>query len=177
MDSMVLRRLHGSFTARTWWFHSRVRYFRCVLERSNIMKRALGLLLVVGLLIAAMATAAVAASPADGVRDLVATGSQVGNAYATGFVDADDNGISDNFVDANNDGICDNFVDADGDGINDLRGTVGMGGQGNGTCSGDNFVDADGDGVCDNVGSDGGSHQRHQGMGGRDPGQGHRSTF
>jgi hypothetical protein len=134
------------------------------------MKKAFGLLLAVGLLMAAMTTAALAATPGDGARDFADAGSQVGNAHAWGFVDADGDGVNDNFVDADGDGTCDNFVDADGDGINDLRGTLGMGGQGahgNGTgdCSGDNFVDADGDGVCDNAGT-GGMGGGQQRMGG-----------
>lgn len=123
------------------------------------MKKALGLLLVVGLLVAAMATAALAAAPGDGVRDFVDTELQMGNAHAWGFVDADGDGVNDNFVDANGDGVCDNFVDSDGDGINDMRGTRGMGGHGEGACSGDDFVDADGDGVCDNAGAGGGSQR------------------
>ena len=136
------------------------------------MKKALGLLLAIGLLTAAMTTAALAATPGDGVRDFVDAGSQVGNAHAWGFADTDNDGVNDNFVDADGDGVCDNFVDADGDGINDLRGTLGMGGQGGhgngaGDCSGDNFVDADGDGVCDNAGSGGmGGGQHRMGGGG-----------
>lgn len=134
------------------------------------MKKTLGLILAVGLLMAAMTTAALAAAPGDGVRDFVDTESQMGNAHAWGFADTDNNGVNDNFVDANDDGVCDNFVDAGGDGFNDLRGTLGMGGQGahgntDGACSGDNFVDEDGDGFCDNAGS-GGAGGDHQRMGG-----------
>ena len=81
------------------------------------MKKTIGLLLVVGLLVGILATAAFAATPGDGIRD--PTGS--GNGHAWG-ADADDRGTA-NFVDADNDGVCDNFVDADGDGINDSRGT------------------------------------------------------
>jgi hypothetical protein len=127
------------------------------------MKKTIGLLLVVGLLIAAMAAAAFAAVPGDGIRDLVGTGSQAGDGHAWGFVDVDSDGVNDNFIDANGDGVCDNFVDNDGDGINDLRGTLGVGGHGphgTGACDGDNFIDADGDGVCDNAGSGGGQQRR-----------------
>ena len=59
--------------------------------------------------------------------------------------------------------MCDNFVDDDNDGINDLRGTLGGGGNGphgSGDCDGSGFVDEDGDGVCDNAGS-GGGQKRH----------------
>ena len=134
------------------------------------MKKALGLLLVVALLVAAMATAAFAAEPGDGVRDYVGTGSQAGNGSAWGFVDVDENGINDNLVDVDGNGVCDNFVDVDGDGINDLRGTLGMGShgpRGTGDCSGDNFIDVDGDGICDNAGSGGGQQHR----GGNGPGR------
>ena len=122
------------------------------------MKKTFGLILAVGLLMAAMTTAALAAAPGDGVRDFVDTESQMGNAHAWGFADTDNNGVNDNFVDANDDGF------------NDLRGTLGMGGQGahgnaDGACSGDNFVDEDGDGFCDNAGS-GGAGGDHQRMGG-----------
>lgn len=136
------------------------------------MKRAFGLLLVVGLLVAAMATAALAAVPGDGVRDLVEIESQEDIGYAAGFVDTDGDGINDNFIDDDGDGVCDNFVDIDGDGINDMRGTLGMGGHGtngNGDCDGEGFVDADGDGVCDNA-SGGGGQKRMGGQGsGRTP--------
>jgi hypothetical protein len=111
------------------------------------MKKALGLLLIAGLLVAAMATAVLAATPGDGVRDLTGVGSQSGNCYAWGFTGTDGDGVNDNFVDADGDGTCDNFVDVDVDGINDLRGTRGMGGQGTrgtgggtGTCDGSGFV-------------------------------------
>jgi hypothetical protein len=122
------------------------------------MKKAFGLLLLGGLLVAGMATAALAASPGEGVRDFVGVGSQSGNGYAWGFADTD------------GDGVCDNFVDVDNNGVNDLRGTRGMGGQGTrgtGTCDGSDFVDVDGDGVCDNAGS-GGGHVR---TGGNGPGR------
>jgi hypothetical protein len=128
------------------------------------MKKAFGLVLILGVLVAGMATAALAAVPGDGVRDLAGTESQAGLGYARGFVDSDGADVNDNFIDADRDGICDNFVDTDGDGINDLRGTRGVGGHGphgTGDCDGDNFIDIDGDGVCDNVGSGVG----HQGMG------------
>ena len=131
------------------------------------MKKTIGLLLVVGLLVAVMATAAFAAAPGGGIRDLVNTGSQAGNGHARGFVDVDGNSINDNYVDADGDGVSDNFVDNDGDGINDLRGTLrvcGHGPHGTGACDGDNFVDADGNGVCDNAGS-GGGQQRMGGNG------------
>jgi hypothetical protein len=122
------------------------------------MKKTLGLLLAVALLVGAMATAALAAAPGDGIRDFDNVGNQAGNGYAWGFIDEDGDGISDNFIDADGDGVCDNYVDADGDGVNDLRGTTGLGGHGpNSACDGENFVDADGDGVCDNAGSGGGS--------------------
>jgi len=114
------------------------------------MKRALGLLLLAGLLVAAMATAALAVVPGDGFRGFVDTGSQADDGYAMGFVDTD------------GDGVCDHFVDADGDGINDMRGTLGMGGHGTGDCDGTNMIDANGDGVCDNAGS-GGGHGRMMG--------------
>jgi hypothetical protein len=124
------------------------------------MKKTLGLVLLAGLLVAGMATAVLAASPGDGVRDFVDVGSQSGNAHAGGFVDTD------------GDSINDNFVDADNNGINDLRGTRGMGGQGirgTGACDGSDFVDADGDGICDN-GASGGGHLRMGGNGsGRTP--------
>jgi hypothetical protein len=126
------------------------------------MKKAFGLLLLGGLLVAGTATAVLAASPGDGVRDFVGVGSQFGNGYAWGFADTDGDGVNDNFVDADGGGTCDNFVDANNDGINDLRGTRGMGGQGlrgTGARDGSDFVDVDGDGVCDNAGS-GGRHLR-----------------
>lgn len=124
------------------------------------MKKTIGLLLVVGLLVAVMATAAFAAAPGDGIRDLVGTGSQTGNGHAWGFVDADGDGVNDGYIDADRDGVCDRFVDTDGNGINDLRGTLGgHGPHGAGNCEGENFVDADGDGVCDNAGSGGGLHR------------------
>jgi len=134
------------------------------------MKKALGLLLAVGLLMAVMTTAALAAAPGDGVRDFVDAGLQVGNAHAWGFADVDGDDFNDNFVDEDGDGVCDNFIDADGDGINDLRGTLGVGdqgahGNGDGTCAGDSFGDADGDGVCDNAGT-GGAVGGQQRMGG-----------
>ena len=137
------------------------------------MKKAFGLLLVVGLLVAAMATAALAAVPGDGIRDRVGTESQAGNGYARGFVDVDGLGVNDNFVDVDGNGICDNFVDADGDGFSDLRAPRSADGQGahgpNGTgdCDGDDFIDIDGDGVCDNAGSGGGQRQ----MGSNGPGR------
>jgi hypothetical protein len=136
------------------------------------MKKTLGLVLLAGLLVAGMATAVLAASPGDGVRDFVDVGSQSGNGYAWGFADTNSDRVNDNFVDADDNGICDNFVDADNNGINDLRGTRGMGGQGTrgtGACDGSDFVDADGDGICDNAGS-GGGHLRMGGNGsGRTP--------
>jgi hypothetical protein len=162
--------LHGSFICSTWPLDICMRYCVYVRERNNIMKKAFGLLLVVGLLVAAMATAALAAVPGDGVRDLVDAGSQAGNGYAWGFVDADENGINDSFVDVDGNGVCDNFADLDGDGINDFRGTLGMGSHGPngiGDCAGDNFIDIDGDGECDNAGS-GGGQQR---MGSNGPGR------
>jgi hypothetical protein len=134
------------------------------------MKRTLGLLLVGSVLVAGMATAVLAASPGDGVRDFVGVGSQSGNGYAWGFADTNSDRVNDNFVDADDDGTCDNFVDENEDGINDLRGTRGMGGQGTrgtGTCDGSNFVDADIDGVCDNARSGG----RHLRTGGNGPGR------
>lgn len=72
------------------------------------MKRTFGLLLVLGLLMAGLATAVLAATPGDGVRDPVGTGLQAGNGYARGFVDADSDGVNDNFIDADGDGVCDN---------------------------------------------------------------------
>ena len=125
------------------------------------MKKAFGLLLAVGLLVVVTAAAAVAASPGDGVRDLVGDGSQAGTGYAWGAGDTVDSrfGMHKDFADADGDGVCDNYVDANGDGINDLRGTRGEGGhglRGSGDCDGESFVDANGDGVCDNVGSGGG---------------------
>jgi hypothetical protein len=72
------------------------------------MKKAFGLLLLGGLLVAGMATAALAASPGEGVRDFVGVGSQSGNGYAWGFADTDGDGVNDNFVDADGDGVCDN---------------------------------------------------------------------
>jgi hypothetical protein len=130
-----------------------------VRERNKIMKKTIGLLLAVVLVIGVIATAAFAAS-GDGTRDYVGAGAQAGNGYAWGFTELAGDGINDNFVDTNNDGVCDNFVDLDEDGINDARGTnaKGMGaglegrGQGQGACDGANFVDDDGDGVCDNAG-------------------------
>jgi hypothetical protein len=126
------------------------------------MKKTIGLLLAVALVIGVMATAAFAVS-GDGTRDYVGAGAgaQAGNGYAWGFTDLVGDGINDNFVDTNNDGVCDNFVDLDEDGINDARvsSARGMGaglegrGQGQGACDEANFVDADGDGVCDNGGS------------------------
>ncbi len=101
------------------------------------MKKAFGLVVILGVLVAGMATAALAAVPGDGVRDLAGTESQAGLGYAWGF------------------------VDTDGDGINDLRGTRRVGGHGTGDCDGDDFIDIDRDGVCDNVGTGVG----HQGMG------------
>ena len=134
------------------------------------MKKTFGLLLVVGLLVAGLATAAMAAVPGDGVRDYPAAGSTSGIDYGFGFVDVDGDDVNDNFVDADGDGTCDNFVDVDADGINDLRGTLGTGGggpHGTGECGGDNFVDADGDGVCDLAGSGGGQKRMHgNGQGG-----------
>ncbi len=133
------------------------------------MKKAFGLLLVVGLLVAAMATAAFAAVPGDGTRDYVGAGSQAGNGYSQNFVDVDPvDGINDNFVDVDGDKICDNFVDEDGDGFSDLRvprseGAQGPHGNGTGVCDAENFVDANNDGICDTAGS-GGGQQR---MGGR----------
>jgi hypothetical protein len=129
------------------------------------MRKTIGLLLVVGLLVGILATAAFAAAPGDGIRDLIG----VGNGHAWG-AEAGDQG--DNFVDADNDGVCDNYVDDDGDGLNDLRGTLGSGGfgpHGSGECDGSGFVDADEDGVCDNAGS--GAGQRR--MGGNGQGNGH----
>jgi hypothetical protein len=131
-----------------------------VRERNKIMKKTIGLLLAVVLVIGVIATAAFAGS-GDGTRDYVGAGAQAGNGYAWGFTELAGDGINDNFVDTNNDGVCDNFVDLDEDGINDARGTnaKGMGaglegrGQGQGACDGANFVDDDGDGVCDNAGS------------------------
>jgi hypothetical protein len=124
------------------------------------MKRTLGLLLVGSVLVAGMATAVLAASPGDGVRDFVGVGSQSGNGHAWGFTDT------------NSDRVNDNFVDENEDGINELRGTSGMGGQstrGTGKCDGSGFVDADIDGVCDKAGN-GGRHLRTDGKGpGRTP--------
>ena len=140
-------------------------------ERTTIMKKTLGLLLLAGLLVAAMATAVLAATPGDGVRDLVGGESQLGNGYARGFADTNSDGVNDNFIDADSDGTCDHFVDVDNNGINNMRGTRGMGGQGTrgtGTCDGSDYVDANGDGVCDNARS-GGGHQR---TGGNGPGRG-----
>jgi hypothetical protein len=131
------------------------------------MKKTFGLLLVVSLLVVAMATAAFAATPDDGVRDLAGTESHAGNGYAWGFGDTDGNGVNDNFVDVDGNGVCDNFVDTDGDGVNDLRSADRQGphGQnGTGDCDGDNFIDIDGDGECDNAGI-GGSQQRKGGNG------------
>jgi hypothetical protein len=140
------------------------------------MKRTFGLLLVGSVLVAGMATAVLAASPGDGVRDFVGVGSQSGNGHAWGFADTNSDRVNDNFVDADDDGTCDNFVDENEDGINDLRGTRGIGGQGGqggqgtrgtGTCDGSGFVDADIDGVCDNAGNGG----RHLRTGGNGPGR------
>ena len=120
------------------------------------MKKTIGLLLALALVIGVMATAAFAAS-GDGTRDYLGSGAQAGSGYAWGFADLDVDGINDNFVDLDGDGLCDNFVDVDEDGVNDLRGTaargMGAGEFGSGTCTGDNFVDEDGDGVCDNAGT------------------------
>jgi hypothetical protein len=131
------------------------------------MKKTIGLLLVVGLLVGILATAAFAATPGDGIRDLIGAG----NRHALG-AEADHRG--DNFVDADNDGVCDNYVDDDGDGINDLRATLGGGGfgpHGSGNCDASGFVDEDGDGVCDNAGS-GGGQMRMGGNGqGNSPGR------
>ncbi|MDH5371646.1 MAG: hypothetical protein OEX97_01740 [Acidimicrobiia bacterium] len=130
------------------------------------MKKTIGLLLAVALLVGVMATAAFAAAPGDGIRDFQNVGTQAGNGYAWGFVDEDGDGVSDSFIDEDGDGNCDNYVDADGDGYNDLRGTRGMGGHGpNGACDGENFIDADGDGVCDNAGAGGGQRGMNGGNG------------
>jgi len=66
------------------------------------MKKAFGLMFAVSLLVVAMATAALAAVPGDGTRDLAGVGSEMGNGYAWGFGD----GISDNFVDIDGDDVC-----------------------------------------------------------------------
>ena len=118
-------------------------------ERSNIVKKTLGILLAAALVIGLMATAAFAAAPGDGVRDLVQAGDQNGNTYrhadgSSNFVDLDGDGRNDNFVDADGDGECDNYADRE------RLGTGGMGqkgphGTGDGTC--------DGDGGCDFAGT------------------------
>lgn len=129
------------------------------------MKKTIGLLLVVGLLVGVLATAAFAATPGDGIRDLIGSGN--GHAWGT---DADDRGAT-NFIDADHDGVCDNYVDKDGDGVNDLRGTLGGGGNGphgSGDCDGSGFLHEDGDGVCHNAGSGGGQNR----MGGNGQGNG-----
>jgi hypothetical protein len=129
------------------------------------MKRTIGLLFLIALVVGVMATAALAATPGDGVRDFVDAGDQVGAGYAWGFVDDDGDGVNDNYLDGNGDGVCDNFVDEDGDGVNDLRGTnaADRPGARASACDGDDFVDADGDGVCDNAGSGQMGGQRHGG--------------
>ncbi len=120
------------------------------------MKKTIGLLLVVGLLVGILATAAFAATPGDGIRDLIGSG----NGHAWG-ADAEDRAA--HFIDADGNGVCDNFVDEDGDGINDLRGTLGGSGNGPhgfGDCDSSGFVDEDGDGVCDNAGRGTGYNRR-----------------
>ena len=117
------------------------------------MKKTIGFLLVVGLMVGAMAAVALAATPGDGMP-------------------AADDRIGANFVDEDGDGVCDEFVDEDGDGVCDNAGQNAMG-EGNGYMGGRNaefsengphgthqgsnggagFVDADGDGVCDNAGA------------------------
>lgn len=119
------------------------------------MKKTIGLFLVIGLLVGLLATAALAATPGDGIRDFIGAGD--GPGYAWGYVDANGDGVNDNFVDTDGDGVCDNFVDANGDGVNDLRGRAHLGAYG--PCGGDGFVDTDGDGVCDNAGTGGGERR------------------
>lgn len=124
------------------------------------MKKTIGFLLVVGLMVGAMAAVALAATPGDGIP-----------------AGADDQ-TGANFVDEDGDGVCDGFVDEDGDGICDNAGENGHGegamGEGNGYMGGRNgemgepgshgnshqgsegggrFLDEDGDGVCDHEGS------------------------
>lgn len=114
------------------------------------MKKTIGFLLVVGLMVGAMAAVALASTPGDGIP-------------------AADDQTGANFVDVDGDGVCDEFVDEDGDGVCDNAGQNAMG-EGNGYMGGRNaefdengprgthqgsnggagFVDADGDGVCDN---------------------------
>ncbi len=133
------------------------------------MKRTIGFLLVVGLMVGAMAAVALASTPGDGVP-------------------AADDQTGANFVDEDGDGNCDEFVDVDGDGICDNAGENGHGegamGEGNGYMGGRNadfsengphgthqgsesggeFLDEDGDGVCDHAG-DGEQQQKGHGHG------------
>ena len=135
------------------------------------MKKTIGFLLVVGLMVGSMAAVALASTPGDGVPAV-----------------ADDQ-TGANFVDADGDGNCDEFVDEDGDGIRDNAGENGHGegamGEGNGYMGGRNgemgepgshgnqyqgsegggeFLDEDGDGVCDHAG-DGEQQQKGHGHG------------
>jgi|GEM_PF-4911883 len=71
------------------------------------MKRTFDLPLIVGLLVAGLTTAAMAAVPGDGVRDYPAAGSTSGIDCGFGFVDVDGDDVNDNFVDADGDGVCD----------------------------------------------------------------------
>ena len=128
------------------------------------MKKTIGLLLAVALVIGVFAATALA-STGDGIRDY--DGAQAGNGYAWG-VDVDGDSINGNFVDSDGDGLCDNFVDSDGDGINDLRGMTAGRGLGSGSCDGAAFIDENGDGLCDNAGPGvGGQQMGGNGRGGR----------
>ncbi|MCB2224388.1 MAG: hypothetical protein KQH83_09495 [Actinobacteria bacterium] len=133
------------------------------------MRKTIGFLLVVGLLVGAMAAVALAATSGGDIAQTVAEG---------GFVDDDGDGVCDNFVDDDGDGVCDNANGAGtgtGDGYAHMGGRTGdddwAGGRGasggnayQGTEGGGEFVDEDGDGVCDHAG-DGEQQQMGHGHG------------
>ena len=135
------------------------------------MKKTIGFLLVVGLMVAAMATVALAATPGDGIPAV--SDDQAG----TNFIDEDGDGVCDEIEDEDGYGDCDNAnAHAYGEGalgegngyMGGRNGEVGeAGSHGNayqGSEGGGKFLDEDGDGVCDHEGN-GRQQQMGQGHG------------